>query len=148
MCHISGCGLHVLTYLLCGSRATVPHHNLIGHPQRESVKDDELLVVLITTNFSECHASDYVAQTPLVVNGTGETPSHCACVYTTHVSMLLVPLVLGFEQTIKVIVRPLEAGWFVLYMHVFCCTSSLLITFCTFAITTHIQLQSFQLLLH
>ena len=77
------------------------------------MNNDELFIVLITTNFSECHGSGYVPQTPLVVNGTGEgTVTLCMCV-TTHVSMLLVPLALGFEQTIRVIVRPLEAGWFV-----------------------------------
>lgn len=51
------------------------------HPQRKSVDSDELLVVLITTNFSECHGSGYTPQTPLVVNGTGEkAKTLCLCV--------------------------------------------------------------------
>ena len=40
--------------------------------KRQAMKDGELLLVLITTNYSECHGSDYVPETILMVNGTGK----------------------------------------------------------------------------
>ena len=42
------------------------------------------LLVLITTNYSECHGSDYIPLTPLTVNGTGAYVQYvCKCICTT-----------------------------------------------------------------
>ncbi|CAI8035215.1 SID1 transmembrane family member 2 [Geodia barretti] len=39
---------------------------------RDVFKYSSFFVVLITTNYSECHSSDYVTLSPLYVNGTGK----------------------------------------------------------------------------
>jgi hypothetical protein len=55
---------------------------------RDIFKDSSFFVVLITTNYSECHSNDYVTLSPLYVNGT----------------------ILGFNQRIDVIIRPLQSA--------------------------------------
>ena len=45
--------------------------------QKDTVNNDSFLVVLITTNYSECHSSDYVPQSPLIINRTGTTIRTC-----------------------------------------------------------------------
>ena len=64
------------SFMLCLSRYTVhtqAHvYDYYIAVQRKSVSQSSFLLILITTNYSECHSNDYVPQTPLIANGTGE----------------------------------------------------------------------------
>ena len=72
---------------LCIVRGRV--HSLILYIlllQRKSLSNSSFLLVLITTNYTECHSSDYVPQIPVVVNSTDACMfpaymSTCKCMY-------------------------------------------------------------------